>query len=84
MAYFKLGDGIMEISKETFSKMNTDSKLDVIFDIQIASDAKIESIHDCVKGNGDAGLQEEVAKVKTSLRWTQRFLFILASILGFK
>ena len=59
----KLGDGIMEISKETFSKMNTDSKLDVIFDIQIASDAKIRSIHDCVKGNGEVWTAQQITDI---------------------
>ncbi len=67
----------MEISKEAFEKANAEAQMSIIFDIMKAT-------HDCVKGNGDCGLQEDVTKIKTSLKWTQRFVFILASILGIK
>lgn len=67
----------MEISKETFKEADADTKMNIMFDI-------MKSTHDCVKGNGDCGLQESVSKIQTSMKWTQRFLFILASLLGIK
>ncbi len=74
----------MEISKDSYSKMNTDSKLDVIYDI-------LKSTHDCVKGDNGEGLDDRITKneisvasIENSLKWLQRFQLFILGLIGLK